>query len=344
MDMQGVRNAQRNISMMTVRKTVRPKDTQPPVNSNLRFKVRRLGPKRLEVSGTFQLMGTRGTPYFDAGTFDKEGLKVQKVGRGMLADGPRDGGRLEIRLQDVGYKMELPTTFDLQVDPDVTLMQELATIKGGRMVQRGEPYAIIQNATAPPDQRLTDAGLYSFTKEDATAIKGIPLAQAIASGAVTPLGKRILVNASYPKRGVVGGIYSDAEIEQLFARLKNDSFKISELTKKSIFIAQNDHQLPGKFKREIDMSKDPKMYGFAKDKYEMILWFNPRTAPDFVQDRIGWNGEGLTDNKYLVETNEPYPWIQYKNIDAKPVRMIRAVIPLTKAQITDEGEATLFEG
>jgi hypothetical protein len=48
----------------------------------------------------------------------------------------------------------------------------------------------------------------------------------------------------------------------------------------------------GKFKREIDMSTDPRMYGFAKDKYELILSFNPRNAPEFVQDRLGWSGEG----------------------------------------------------
>jgi len=55
----------------------------------------------------------------------------------------------------------------------------------------------------------------------------------------------------------------------------------------------------GKFEALIDMSKDPQMYAFAKKKYRLTLTFDPREAPDFIQDRIGWHGEGLTDKNYL---------------------------------------------
>ncbi|MDO8683880.1 MAG: hypothetical protein Q7N50_10415, partial [Armatimonadota bacterium] len=55
----------------------------------------------------------------------------------------------------------------------------------------------------------------------------------------------------------------------------------------------------GMFEAEIDMSKDPHIYAFKKKKYRLTLSFDPRTAPDFIQDRIGWHGEGLTDKKYL---------------------------------------------
>jgi hypothetical protein len=55
----------------------------------------------------------------------------------------------------------------------------------------------------------------------------------------------------------------------------------------------------GKFLAEINMSKNPDMYAFKKDKYRLTLTIDPRSAPDFVQDRIGWHGEGLTDKNYL---------------------------------------------
>ncbi|HLJ55631.1 MAG TPA: hypothetical protein VKT77_11380 [Chthonomonadaceae bacterium] len=57
-----------------------------------------------------------------------------------------------------------------------------------------------------------------------------------------------------------------------------------------------------KFAREMDMSKDPKMYSFSNklgpDKtglYKIVLSFNTRTTAPHIQDYAGWSGEGLTD-------------------------------------------------
>ncbi|MEN6520152.1 MAG: hypothetical protein ABFD46_03245 [Armatimonadota bacterium] len=55
----------------------------------------------------------------------------------------------------------------------------------------------------------------------------------------------------------------------------------------------------GKFSITIDMSLNPEKYPFTKDKYRLSVWMNPQEAPDFIQDRIGWLGEGLTDKHYL---------------------------------------------
>lgn len=55
----------------------------------------------------------------------------------------------------------------------------------------------------------------------------------------------------------------------------------------------------GKFGITIDMSPNPEKYPFAKDKYRLSVWVNPQEAPDFIQDRIGWLGEGLTDKNCL---------------------------------------------
>ncbi|MGC4046568.1 MAG: tetratricopeptide repeat protein [Armatimonas sp.] len=341
-DSQGVKNASHNLSMVRVRQETRKTNTQPPVDAGFSVKVKRLSPRVLEVSGTFNLIGTMGKPYFDSGTWDKDNINVVKIGKGLLQAGPRDGARVEIRLQDEGYKMVLPTSFDLQVDPSVTIMQEQASIRGGRQVRRGEPYVVLKKGQNAAEQRMTDAGIYGFTPEESATLGGVPVEKAMASNMLTPLAKRILVNLAYPIRGE--GIYSDADIDKYYKLLTTDGLKKGDLTKQEVLVAQKDLTAPGKYSRKIDMGQDQQMYGFVKDKFELIIWFNPRTAPDFIQDRIGWNGEGLADKKYLVETTEPYPWIEHKGIDTKPVRMIQVKIPLTREQITGQGEATLFEG
>lgn len=55
----------------------------------------------------------------------------------------------------------------------------------------------------------------------------------------------------------------------------------------------------GEFRIKIDMSRDPDIYPFKHDTYKLIVWFNPQEAPDYIQDRIGWRGEGLTDKNHL---------------------------------------------
>jgi tetratricopeptide (TPR) repeat protein len=55
-----------------------------------------------------------------------------------------------------------------------------------------------------------------------------------------------------------------------------------------------------RFEREIDMSRDPKMYSFTRPYYRVVLSYNTRTTSPFLQDRFGWNGEGITDVKEHV--------------------------------------------
>jgi len=63
----------------------------------------------------------------------------------------------------------------------------------------------------------------------------------------------------------------------------------------------------GKFRITIDLSdpEDLSFYPFAKDKYRLLMWFTPQEAPDYIQDRIGWRGEGLTDKHCLDTTTSP---------------------------------------
>lgn len=59
-----------------------------------------------------------------------------------------------------------------------------------------------------------------------------------------------------------------------------------------------------KFSRRFDLTRDVKQYPFKKDKYVLVLSWNPRTTADFIQDNAGWSGEGITDKKYL-DTSVP---------------------------------------
>lgn len=53
------------------------------------------------------------------------------------------------------------------------------------------------------------------------------------------------------------------------------------------------------FAREMDMSRDPKMYSFSNKEglYKIILTFNARTTAPHIQDFAGWSAEGLTDSR-----------------------------------------------
>lgn len=53
------------------------------------------------------------------------------------------------------------------------------------------------------------------------------------------------------------------------------------------------------FDREVDMSRDPTMYPFLAEEYVLEFYYNPRSAPPHIQDRFGFNGEGMTDSNFL---------------------------------------------
>lgn len=105
--------------------------------------------------------------------------------------------------------------------------------------------------------------------------------------------------------------------------LKTFSF---EVDKKLTYMQDSIAVRDSKFRREIDMSKDPKMYSFKAPAYEVEFSFNPRYASPNVQDRIGWNGEGMTDDHYL-DTRRP------------PLRKVRKVITLSRDEILMLGRA-----
>lgn len=81
-----------------------------------------------------------------------------------------------------------------------------------------------------------------------------------------------------------------------------------------------------RFKRKIDMSKDPTMYPFLGDKYLIEFYYNPRSAPPHIQDKFSWNGEGMTDKNFL-------------NKEVRPgQRVVYASLVITRDQILRSGE------
>lgn len=81
-----------------------------------------------------------------------------------------------------------------------------------------------------------------------------------------------------------------------------------------------------RFNKKVDMSKDPTMYPFSGDKYVLELYYNARSAPPHIQDKFGWNGEGMTDKNWL-------------NTEIRPgQRVVYATLPITKDMILRRGE------
>lgn len=56
-----------------------------------------------------------------------------------------------------------------------------------------------------------------------------------------------------------------------------------------------------RFNRRLDMSKDPTMYPFANKtgKYVIEFYYNPRSGAEHIMDKFGFNGEGMTDKRFL---------------------------------------------
>jgi tetratricopeptide (TPR) repeat protein len=81
-----------------------------------------------------------------------------------------------------------------------------------------------------------------------------------------------------------------------------------------------------RFNHTVDMSKDPTMYPFKADTYDLEFFYDPRSAPPHMQDKFSWNGEGMTDKNWL-------------RTDIRPgQRVIYFKTTLTRDQLLRRGE------
>lgn len=330
---QGYKSASNNRRIVAVRKYCRPRDIARlgPVDANLQISVTRIRPGVIKVAGSWNLEGCIKDQFDDANFDEKGDPKTPNATGGIVMSGPVDGARMTVRLQNAGYVMPQPKEFTFEVPEDLTIMQEDINVRGGRRCEKGSIFAISPNPTA--DLNGERAGIYNFKEDQAAALKGIPIDQALASGQLSPHGQLQLVTFAYPPQAVKKKFYVQQDVPALIAELKADKDRIALLKTKKIFMATARVDSPAEFgtRREIDMSKDPKMYSFKKPEYDLIVSFHPRRAPDFVQDRIGWNGEGLTDKHYLREDITP------------GCRILYVKLKLTRDDLMSPGEKVLFD-
>lgn len=136
---------------------------------------------------------------------------------------------------------------------------------------------------------------------------------------VLPVGTRIRVilrDASLP-HSIPGGMDWDAMATSVnLEPPRNETYMQDQL------FVRNKH-----FSRKIDMSKDITMYPFIADKYLLEFYYNPRSAPPHIQDKFGWNGEGMTDANFLKTDVRP---------DGQ--RCVYATMEITKDQIMQLGQ------
>lgn len=116
---QSLTNAQKNLNEMQLRAKWRPRDAKTPIDLKFSAQLVRVRPKVFRVQGTMNAIGSKG--------FVLETGQAQWV--------PTDGCRVEIRLEDQGYKMKPISSFSLSslnLDNSVTIMQDAASERGGK--------------------------------------------------------------------------------------------------------------------------------------------------------------------------------------------------------------------
>lgn len=78
-----------------------------------------------------------------------------------------------------------------------------------------------------------------------------------------------------------------------------------------------------RFNRKLDLSKDPTMYPFTKDKYYLEFYYNPRSAPAHIQDKFGFSGEGMDDKNYLNTEVRPGQRVIYCRFEVTRDQLLR---------------------
>jgi len=127
-------------------------------------------------------------------------------------------------------------------------------------------------------------------------------------------------------------------------KLKGFDYKMSNLSREYENVSIN----KGVFKYTFKLNKDPadmgrppeEIYPLKSDRYTLMLEYNPRLQAAFIQDRYGWNGEGLTaDQQYLVEDEPRAGVVEGKRY---PLRLFRRQVTLTREDLTGPGKKVIF--
>jgi tetratricopeptide (TPR) repeat protein len=121
----GLKASQRGMYEDERRMVWRARDTKVPVNMEFHPELVRVAPKIFVLKGTMHVIGNIAKPKAI------DGKQVGFLENGQAVWGPVDGCRVEIRLNDLGYKMPYIPSFNLSsinLNPDVTIMQDSASV------------------------------------------------------------------------------------------------------------------------------------------------------------------------------------------------------------------------
>ena len=105
----------------------------------------------------------------------------------------------------------------------------------------------------------------------------------------------------------------------------------------------------GKFNYKLKLNRDPAemdrapsdIYPLKSDQYLLSLTYDPRKQAAFIQDRYGWNGEGLTAKGGMLKIDDSHAGVMYGK--RFPLRTVEKSITLSKADITDPGTKVLYK-
>lgn len=109
--------------------------------------------------------------------------------------------------------------------------------------------------------------------------------------------------------------------------------------------------------KRIDLSKDPTMYPFSRKSKEYLVefYYNPRSGAPHIQDKFGWNGEGMTDANFLrTDVRKNLQWVpattkkvgtkeytdtwRLEELPTPPARLMYTTLTLTRDQILRRGD------
>ena len=167
----------------------------------------------------------------------------------------------------------------------------------------------------------------------ATSAKdGVPIGSPRRPATQPPWDTAFDAKVTFPEPKVMmpSGVFNVGDGGRVTIRLHDDDWREASMKEfkfevdQSKTIMQDAHSVrKGKWGRRIDMSKDPKMYGFHRPYYFLIFEFNPRATSPFIQDRFGWSGEGIKDGKYTFM--DPASEV--------PLKRLRKIFKVSKEQI-----------
>lgn len=103
------------------------------------------------------------------------------------------------------------------------------------------------------------------------------------------------------------------------------------------------------FKRVMDLDKDPadmgrppsEIYPLKADQFELSITYNPRLQAAFIQDRYGWNGEGLTAKPGELVIDETRAGVM--NGKRYPLRLVRKIATLSREDVIGTGKKVLYK-